>query len=68
MGDISLYGTFQVNFTPVDGTSFTQNWNIQVRLVQEDGRWLIRYMRLKFNKAGEDAAGTASGRGGGVVL
>ncbi|MBO1699927.1 hypothetical protein G5A97_23380 [[Clostridium] symbiosum] len=68
LGDISLYGTFQVNFTPVDGTSFTQNWNIQVRLVQEDGRWLIRYMRLKFNKAGEDAAGTASGRGGGVVL
>ena len=53
LGDISLYGTFQVNFTPVDGTSFTQNWNIQVRLVQEDGRWLIRYMRLKFNKAGE---------------
>ena len=67
LGDISLYGTFQVNFTPVDGTSFTQNWNIQVRLVQEDGRWLIRYMRLKFNKAGEDAAGTASGRGGGVL-
>ena len=68
LGDISLYGTFQVNFTPVDGTSFTQNWNIQVRLVQEDGRWLIRYMRLKFNKAGEDAAGTASGRGGGVCI
>ena len=63
-----LYTSFQVNFTPVDGTSFTQNWNIQVRLVQEDGRWLIRYMRLKFNKAGEDAAGTASGRGGGVCI
>ena len=68
LGDISLYGTFQVNFTPVDGTSFTQNWNIQVRLVQEDGRWLIRYMRLKFNKAGEDAAaGQRTGRRDGFM-